>query len=107
MWYYTIQSIGSFETESKSDDSNDDDDDDDGDGSYLHPSLFATKKSSRLEEIMKVWLQTYAMLLRNINTCFWQFSAWITFLFLSDVFITKRPHYAHCAKTYIFCTQLT
>ncbi|KAI2651472.1 hypothetical protein H4Q32_019576 [Labeo rohita] len=39
--------------ESKSDDSNDDDDDDDGDGSYLHPSLFATKKSSRLEEIMK------------------------------------------------------
>ncbi|XP_035383044.1 splicing factor, suppressor of white-apricot homolog isoform X2 [Electrophorus electricus] len=35
------------------DGSNDDDDDDYGDGSYLHPSLFATKKSSRLEEIMK------------------------------------------------------
>ncbi|XP_060791498.1 splicing factor, suppressor of white-apricot homolog isoform X2 [Neoarius graeffei] len=31
----------------------DDDDDDDEDGNYLHPSLFATKKSSRLEEIMK------------------------------------------------------
>ncbi|XP_059397986.1 splicing factor, suppressor of white-apricot homolog isoform X1 [Carassius carassius] len=38
--------------ESKSDDSNDDDDDD-GDGNYLHPSLFASKRSSRLEEIMK------------------------------------------------------
>ncbi|XP_051533210.1 splicing factor, suppressor of white-apricot homolog isoform X2 [Myxocyprinus asiaticus] len=37
--------------ESKSDDS--DDDDDDGDGNYLHPSLFASKKSSRLEEIIK------------------------------------------------------
>ncbi|XP_016308083.1 splicing factor, suppressor of white-apricot homolog [Sinocyclocheilus anshuiensis] len=39
--------------ESKSDNSDNDDDDDDGDGSYLHPSLFASKKSSRLEEIMK------------------------------------------------------
>ncbi|KAB5549229.1 hypothetical protein PHYPO_G00064990 [Pangasianodon hypophthalmus] len=43
--------------ESKSGNSNededDDDDDDNEDGSYLHPSLFATKKSSRLEEIMK------------------------------------------------------
>ncbi|KAM9820779.1 splicing factor, suppressor of white-apricot homolog [Neosynchiropus ocellatus] len=29
------------------------DSDDDGDGSYLHPSLFAPKKSSRLEELMK------------------------------------------------------
>ncbi|XP_023697064.2 splicing factor, suppressor of white-apricot homolog isoform X1 [Paramormyrops kingsleyae] len=29
------------------------DDDEDGDGSYLHPSLFASKKSSRLEELMK------------------------------------------------------
>uniref|UniRef100_A0AAY4AAJ4 Splicing factor, suppressor of white-apricot homolog n=1 Tax=Denticeps clupeoides TaxID=299321 RepID=A0AAY4AAJ4_9TELE len=28
-------------------------DDDDGDGAYLHPSLFASKKSSRLEEIIK------------------------------------------------------
>ncbi|KAI1905019.1 hypothetical protein AGOR_G00011640 [Albula goreensis] len=33
--------------ESRSDDSDDDD------GNYLHPSLFASKKSSRLEEIMK------------------------------------------------------
>uniref|UniRef100_A0A8C7W0U6 Splicing factor, suppressor of white-apricot homolog n=1 Tax=Oncorhynchus mykiss TaxID=8022 RepID=A0A8C7W0U6_ONCMY len=30
-----------------------DDSDDDGDGNYLHPSLFAPKKSSRLEELMK------------------------------------------------------
>ncbi|XP_067114039.1 splicing factor, suppressor of white-apricot homolog isoform X1 [Osmerus mordax] len=29
------------------------DSDDDGDGNYLHPSLFAPKKSSRLEELMK------------------------------------------------------
>lgn len=46
--------------ESKSGNSNeeeDDDDDDDGDGNYLHPSLFATKKSSRLEELMKVEVQ--------------------------------------------------
>ncbi|XP_035631780.1 splicing factor, suppressor of white-apricot homolog isoform X1 [Oncorhynchus keta] len=34
-------------------DSDDSDDDDDGDGNYLHPSLFAPKKSSRLEELMK------------------------------------------------------
>uniref|UniRef100_A0A8D0L710 Splicing factor, suppressor of white-apricot homolog n=1 Tax=Sphenodon punctatus TaxID=8508 RepID=A0A8D0L710_SPHPU len=33
--------------------SDDDDDDDDGDGNYLHPSLFASKKCSRLEELMK------------------------------------------------------
>ncbi|XP_039416762.1 splicing factor, suppressor of white-apricot homolog isoform X2 [Corvus cornix cornix] len=31
----------------------DDDDDDDDDGNYLHPSLFASKKCSRLEELMK------------------------------------------------------
>lgn len=31
-----------------------DDDDDDDDGNYLHPSLFASKKCSRLEELMKV-----------------------------------------------------
>ena len=49
-----------FSTESKggnSDDNeqdDDDDDDDDCDGNYLHPSLFAPKKSSRLEEIIKV-----------------------------------------------------
>ncbi|KAM9841827.1 splicing factor, suppressor of white-apricot homolog isoform 2-T2 [Aulostomus maculatus] len=33
--------------------SHSDDSDDDGDGNYLHPSLFAPKKSSRLEELMK------------------------------------------------------
>ncbi|KAM6339980.1 splicing factor, suppressor of white-apricot homolog isoform 3-T3 [Alca torda] len=31
----------------------DDDDDDDDDGNYLHPSLFASKKCSRLEELVK------------------------------------------------------
>lgn len=51
---YTAASEGKQDQqqESKSDNS-DSDDDDDGDGSYLHPSLFASKKSSRLEEIMK------------------------------------------------------
>ncbi|KYO39566.1 splicing factor, suppressor of white-apricot-like protein isoform C [Alligator mississippiensis] len=34
-------------------DDDDDDDDDDEDGNYLHPSLFASKKCSRLEELMK------------------------------------------------------
>ncbi|XP_016001477.2 splicing factor, suppressor of white-apricot homolog isoform X1 [Rousettus aegyptiacus] len=33
--------------------SDNEDDDDEGDGSYLHPSLFASKKCSRLEELMK------------------------------------------------------
>lgn len=35
-------------------DSQSDDSDEDGDGSYLHPSLFAPKKCSRLEELVKV-----------------------------------------------------
>lgn len=35
-------------------DSQSDDSDDDGDGSYLHPSLFAPQKCSRLEELVKV-----------------------------------------------------
>ncbi|XP_069612161.1 splicing factor, suppressor of white-apricot homolog isoform X4 [Ranitomeya imitator] len=34
-------------------DNEDDDDDDDEDGDYLHPSLFASKRCSRLEEITK------------------------------------------------------
>uniref|UniRef100_A0A672NEK8 Splicing factor, suppressor of white-apricot homolog n=1 Tax=Sinocyclocheilus grahami TaxID=75366 RepID=A0A672NEK8_SINGR len=52
---YTSASEGKQDQqqESKSDNSDNDDDDDDGDGSYLHPSLFASKKISRLEEIMK------------------------------------------------------
>ncbi|KAM7051096.1 splicing factor, suppressor of white-apricot homolog isoform 1-T1 [Molossus nigricans] len=33
--------------------SDDDDEDDDDSGSYLHPSLFASKKCDRLEELMK------------------------------------------------------
>ncbi|XP_012878490.1 PREDICTED: splicing factor, suppressor of white-apricot homolog, partial [Dipodomys ordii] len=33
--------------------SDNEDEDDEEDGSYLHPSLFASKKSSRLEELMK------------------------------------------------------
>ncbi|NXN41071.1 SFSWA protein, partial [Rhinoptilus africanus] len=33
--------------------SEEDDDDDDDDGNYLHPSLFASKKCSRLEELVK------------------------------------------------------
>lgn len=37
-------------------DEDDDDDDDDNEGNYLHPSLFASKKRSRLEELMKVML---------------------------------------------------
>ncbi|KGL82049.1 Splicing factor, suppressor of white-apricot, partial [Tinamus guttatus] len=38
---------------SKAKSEEDDDDDDDDDGNYLHPSLFASKKCSRLEELMK------------------------------------------------------
>ncbi|XP_060746261.1 splicing factor, suppressor of white-apricot homolog [Tachysurus vachellii] len=41
------------DSKSGNSDDDDDDDDDDCDGNYLHPSLFATKKNSRLEEIMK------------------------------------------------------
>uniref|UniRef100_A0A8C4ENI1 Splicing factor, suppressor of white-apricot homolog n=1 Tax=Dicentrarchus labrax TaxID=13489 RepID=A0A8C4ENI1_DICLA len=37
----------------QSQDSHSDDSDEDGDGSYLHPSLFAPKKCSRLEELVK------------------------------------------------------
>ncbi|XP_029024656.1 splicing factor, suppressor of white-apricot homolog isoform X2 [Betta splendens] len=37
----------------QSQESQSDDSDDDGDGNYLHPSLFAPKKCSRLEELVK------------------------------------------------------
>ncbi|XP_053543674.1 splicing factor, suppressor of white-apricot homolog [Ictalurus punctatus] len=55
---YTPASESKQDQKSKSGNSNEDEDEDDDDydnedGSYLHPSLFATKKSSRLEEIMK------------------------------------------------------
>lgn len=36
--------------------SDNEDDDDEDDGSYLHPSLFASKKCNRLEELMKVFI---------------------------------------------------
>ncbi|XP_054896017.1 splicing factor, suppressor of white-apricot homolog isoform X1 [Poeciliopsis prolifica] len=39
--------------QNQSQDSNSEDSDDDGDGNYLHPSLFAPKKCSRLEELTK------------------------------------------------------
>ncbi|XP_060105067.1 splicing factor, suppressor of white-apricot homolog isoform X2 [Heteronotia binoei] len=39
-------------TQNAADQDDDDDDDDDGDN-YLHPSLFASKKHNRLEELMK------------------------------------------------------
>lgn len=48
-YIHSLIFLCSLHVESTSDDS-----DDDGDGSYLHPSLFAPKKSSRLEELMKV-----------------------------------------------------
>ncbi|KAM3825928.1 LOW QUALITY PROTEIN: splicing factor, suppressor of white-apricot homolog [Vipera latastei] len=41
------------EEEKNATESGDDDDDDDNEGNYLHPSLFASKKQSRLEELMK------------------------------------------------------
>ncbi|KAF0031325.1 hypothetical protein F2P81_015880 [Scophthalmus maximus] len=47
---YTLISANKQE---QSQDSQSDDSDDDGDGNYLHPSLFAPKKCSRLEELVK------------------------------------------------------
>ncbi|XP_029921127.1 splicing factor, suppressor of white-apricot homolog isoform X2 [Myripristis murdjan] len=47
---YNPSSTGKQE---QSQESHSDDSDEDGDGNYLHPSLFAPKKSSRLEELMK------------------------------------------------------
>uniref|UniRef100_A0A4W6DGI2 Splicing factor, suppressor of white-apricot homolog n=1 Tax=Lates calcarifer TaxID=8187 RepID=A0A4W6DGI2_LATCA len=43
----------SAKKQEQSQESHSDDSDEDGDGSYLHPSLFAPKKSSRLEELVK------------------------------------------------------
>ncbi|KAM6985089.1 splicing factor, suppressor of white-apricot homolog [Aplochiton taeniatus] len=40
-------------SESKKEEPEESESDSDGDGSYLHPSLFAPKKSSRLEELIK------------------------------------------------------
>ncbi|XP_077353391.1 splicing factor, suppressor of white-apricot homolog isoform X3 [Festucalex cinctus] len=45
--------VASTNKKEQPEESNSDDSDDDGDGNYLHPSLFAPKKCSRLEELMK------------------------------------------------------
>lgn len=45
--------LGSAKKQEQSQESHSDDSDEDGDGSYLHPSLFAPKKCSRLEELVK------------------------------------------------------
>uniref|UniRef100_G3Q0D5 Splicing factor, suppressor of white-apricot homolog n=1 Tax=Gasterosteus aculeatus aculeatus TaxID=481459 RepID=G3Q0D5_GASAC len=45
--------IVSAKKHEQSQESNSDDSDDDGDGNYLHPSLFAPKRCSRLEELVK------------------------------------------------------
>lgn len=42
--------------------SDNEEEDDEEDGSYLHPSLFASKKSSRLEELMKVFISSLTRL---------------------------------------------
>ncbi|XP_046301913.1 splicing factor, suppressor of white-apricot homolog isoform X5 [Marmota monax] len=51
---YTVLAENKTEEKKKSGTNSDnEDEDDEEDGSYLHPSLFASKKSSRLEELMK------------------------------------------------------
>ncbi|XP_019724281.1 splicing factor, suppressor of white-apricot homolog isoform X2 [Hippocampus comes] len=45
--------VASANKQEQPEESNSDDSDDDGDGNYLHPSLFAPKKCSRLEELVK------------------------------------------------------
>nr|XP_054600856.1 splicing factor, suppressor of white-apricot homolog [Nothobranchius furzeri] len=45
--------LGSVNKQELSQETDSEDSDDDGDGNYLHPSLFAPKKCSRLEEITK------------------------------------------------------
>ncbi|XP_028622085.1 splicing factor, suppressor of white-apricot homolog isoform X2 [Grammomys surdaster] len=51
---YTVLAESRSEEKKKSGPTSDnEEEDDEEDGSYLHPSLFASKKSSRLEELMK------------------------------------------------------
>ncbi|XP_038658711.1 splicing factor, suppressor of white-apricot homolog isoform X2 [Scyliorhinus canicula] len=51
---YVVQTEKRFDEKRKSlTESGDDDDDDDNDGCYLHPSLFASKSNSRLEELTR------------------------------------------------------
>ncbi|NP_001365845.1 splicing factor, suppressor of white-apricot homolog isoform 4 [Mus musculus] len=51
---YTVLAESKNEEKKKSGPTSDnEEEDDEEDGSYLHPSLFASKKSSRLEELMK------------------------------------------------------
>ncbi|XP_051060972.1 splicing factor, suppressor of white-apricot homolog isoform X2 [Phodopus roborovskii] len=51
---YTVLAENKTEEKKKSGTTSDnEDEDEEEDGSYLHPSLFASKKSSRLEELMK------------------------------------------------------
>ncbi|XP_008059545.1 splicing factor, suppressor of white-apricot homolog isoform X2 [Carlito syrichta] len=50
---YTVLAESKSEEKKKSGVNSDNEDDDDEDGNYLHPSLFASKKCSRLEELMK------------------------------------------------------
>lgn len=51
---YTVLAESKSEEKKKSGPTSDnEEEDDEEDGSYLHPSLFASKKSSRLEELMK------------------------------------------------------
>ncbi|XP_037672546.1 splicing factor, suppressor of white-apricot homolog isoform X2 [Choloepus didactylus] len=51
---YTVLAENKNEEKKKSGvNSDNDDDDDEEDGNYLHPSLFASKKCNRLEELMK------------------------------------------------------
>ncbi|XP_026572044.1 splicing factor, suppressor of white-apricot homolog isoform X2 [Pseudonaja textilis] len=51
--YATSSEKKKEEEKNVTEDGDDDDDDDDNEGNYLHPSLFASKKRSRLEELMK------------------------------------------------------
>ncbi|XP_028904446.1 splicing factor, suppressor of white-apricot homolog isoform X3 [Ornithorhynchus anatinus] len=50
---YTVLTENKGDEKKNSGVNSDDDDDDDDDGNYLHPSLFASKKCSRLEELVK------------------------------------------------------